>query len=176
MKAGFSLIEVLVALFIFGLVGSGGVALLRLAVDNQATVSVHTARTGQVQTARALIGADLSQAVQVAPGDGPVLLRLVRRGWENPDGAARPSMQAVEYRAVEGRLERVSGPALSGAAPGAPQVLIDKVSAARVFYLGPDGWAETPPEGALPAALRLDVTVAGLGGLSQLFLVAGEGA
>lgn len=175
MKAGFSLVEVLVALSIFGLVGSGGVALLRLAADNQARVSVHAARTGQVQIARALIAADLSQAGDVASGQGDVLLRLVRRGWENPDAAARPSVQRVEYRIASERLERLSGPALNGAGPSAPQVLIDKVTAARVFYLGPGGWADAPAEGAPPRAVRFDLTVDGLGSLSQLFLTAEAG-
>ena len=41
---------------------------------------------------------------QELPGD-PILV-LARAGWSNPNGAPRPSLQRVEYRVVEGRLER----------------------------------------------------------------------
>ena len=44
------------------------------------------------------------------------LLAFVRRGWHNPDALPRPSMQYVEYRLVDGQLERSARGALDGAA------------------------------------------------------------
>ncbi len=186
---GFTLIEMLVALFIFGLLTAGGVTMMRFALSNEAVVRAHDTRLAQFQAARAILKADLAQAAPrrvrgadgraeagaMGPAEG-ALLSLARRGWENPDAAPRASVQFVEYRLVEGRLERLAGAALDGGAFRPPQVLIDGVSSARTQYLAHGAWSPDPPAAGddLPQAVRLDLTIAGLGVVSQLFLVTGE--
>jgi general secretion pathway protein J len=193
---GFTLIEMLVALAIFGLVSAAGVTIMRFTVDNQAIVRAHTDRIAAFQRTRAILKADLAQAAARrtrgpdgrparesfygTSGDRPgLLLRLARRGWDNPGADPRASVQYVEYRFVDGRLERSARPELDGAALRTPQVLIDRLQSVAVAFLWRGQWLETLPGGteyALPQAVRLDMTVDGIGPVSQLFVVTGEPA
>lgn len=193
---GFTLVEMLVALAIFGLVSAAGVTVMQFTVDNQALVRAHTGRIAAFQRTRAILKADLAQAAARrtraqdgrpvpesfygSAGDRPgLLLRLARRGWDNPGAEPRPSVQYVEYRIVDGRLERSARPELDGAALGAPQVLIDRVQSASVAFLWSGQWIENLPGGRediLPQAVRLDMAIDGIGAVSQLFIVTGEPA
>lgn len=187
---GFTLVEMLVALLVFAMLAAAGVAVMSFAVDNQGAVRHRTDRLGQIQQTRAILKADLEQAAPrrtrgedgqpargaFAGGDG--VLMLTRRGWDNPDGAPRASVQYVEYALVEGRLERRTRPALDGAALGRRQVLIDGVESLRVSFYAKGGWREawTPSLTApLPQAVRLDLETQDLGEVSQLFLLPGDG-
>ncbi|MDX9998103.1 MAG: type II secretion system minor pseudopilin GspJ [Phenylobacterium sp.] len=191
---GFTLVEMMVALLIFGLVAAAGVAVMSFSVDNRQIVQAHTDRLARFQRARALIRADLSQAAArrtrgpdgqaaswtFAGGAGAgsgVLLALVRRGWDNPDEAPRASLQYVEYRLSDDRLERRSRPALDGAELGPPQVLLTGVAAATVSFAAGGEWVEALPHGAHqppPPAVRLQLRLRDLGEVEQLFLVTGE--
>lgn len=185
---GFTLVEMLVALFVFGLLAAAGVGVMSFAVDNQAAVKEHMARLGDFQRARQLVKSDLEQAAVrrtrdeagAAPraafggGEGERLLFLVRRGWDNPDEEPRASLQYVEYRLVGGRLERRARSALDGAPLGDPQVVLEGVEAARVAFLSQGEWraAWVPSTLApLPQAVRLDLDLEGVGETSQLFLM-----
>lgn len=193
---GFTLVEMLVALAIFGLISAAGVTVMRFTVDNQAVVRAHTDRIGAFQRTRAILKADLAQAADRrtraldgsasrvsffgASSDRPgLLLRFARRGWDNPAGEPRASVQYVEYRIVDGRLERLARSDLDGAALGTPQVLIDRLRSATVTFLWHGQWIETlpgSPVDALPQAVRLDMAIDGIGAVSQFFVVTGEPA
>jgi len=196
MRDGFSLVEMLVALFIFALLATAGVAVLRFSIDNREVVQARVERLAQFQRTRAILKADLAQAADrrvrgldgrpvrgafFGGGDGKAapLIRLVRRGWDNPDAAPRASLQAVEYHLIDGRLERVAAAALDGAPAGAPQVLIDGVSGAKAQFLWRGQWLDSLPGGPmdpLPQAVRLAMTLEGVGAVDQLFVVTGDGA
>ena len=129
---GFTLVEMLVALAVFALLAAGGVTVMAWASTSQGVASERMARVGELQRARAMLHADLSQAaprrtrnaaggsaVQAFTGSAdpraPVLFAFTRRGWQNPQGAPRASLQYVEYRLHEGRLERSARPKSTGA-------------------------------------------------------------
>ena len=59
---GFTLIEMLVALMIFGLIAAAGVSVMSFTVDNQELVRGRMEKLADFQRARALLKADLSQA------------------------------------------------------------------------------------------------------------------
>ncbi len=191
-RAGFTLVEVLVALLIFALIAAAGAAVLSLSIDNRFAIKAATDRTGDLQRMRSLLRADLGQASSrrargptgrpmlqplggpAAPGD-PVLT-LTRTGWTNPGGRPRPSLQRVEYRLVDNRLERRVASHLDGARPGAPQVLYRGVHDLTVAFVR-DG-QEAPAyivtaERPLPDAVRIRMTLDGYGPVDQLFLVGG---
>ena len=108
------------------------------------------------------------------PGD-PVLT-LTRTGWTNPGERSRSSLQRVEYRLVEGRLERRVATHPDGARPGPPQVLYRGVRDLTVSFLrdGSEGPAWLPtPDRPLPDAVRVRATLDGYGVVDQLFLVGG---
>lgn len=192
-RAGFTLVELLVALSIFALLAGGGVILMRQTLDGHEIASQRLERIGELQRARALLQADLSQIARrrtrgadgveatdaflgSQTGVNEPLLAFVRRGWENVDGAARSSLQYVEYRVVGGRLERRYRPMLDGAALSSPLIVLTEVSDLRLSYLTKDQWIpawRNALRDAQPKAVRLDATLPGLGPVQQLFLTPG---
>lgn len=190
---GFTLVEMMAALFIFGLLAAAGVTVMGSTLSNQTAVRERTERLGDFQRTRAILKADLAQAAPRVTRDkegrvaraamtGGVVeaapfLTLTRRGWENRDNQPRASMQYVEYSLSEGRLERRSRERLDGTAPGAAQVMIDGVEAMQVWFLYKGEWRPAwsgAPQAPLPQAVRLDLTLAGVGPVSQLFLTPGD--
>ncbi|WGM37649.1 type II secretion system minor pseudopilin GspJ [Caulobacter sp. NIBR1757] len=195
-RGGFTLIEMLVALLVFGLLAAAGAAVMGSTLTSQAVVKSRVERFADFQRLRATLRADLAQAaprrtrdtggtpagVAFIGGDpwggaGERLFVVVRRGWENPDQAPRPSLQYVEYRLSDGRLERRVRAALDGTPLGPAQVLIDGVETSQVAFLHRGVWQASwkGQSGVeLPRAVRLDLTVEGLGPITQLFLTTGD--
>lgn len=190
---GFTLVEMMAALFVFGLLTTAGALVMGSTLEGQSAVRDRMARLGELQQTRALLKADLGQIAArpsrdesgapsrpafhgAAVVDGAPFLGFARRGWENPDEAPRASVQYVQYRRAADRLERVSFPRLDGTAPGTPQVLIDGVTAVRIQFLHRGVWATTwtPVNDAdYPQAVRLSFEVRGLGAFDQLLLTPG---
>ena len=191
-RPGFTLVEALVALMLFGLIAAAGTAVLSVSIDNRFAVRSATDRTAGLQRTRSLLKADLGQATTrrtrdrngdphpvalagaTARGD-PVLI-VTRAGWSNSGGAGRSSLQRVEYRLVGDRLERRVSPFLDGSRPGPPQLLLSGVTDLTVTFVqdGRETLAPTPgAAGGPPDAVRLEMTLDGYGRLTQLFLIGG---
>ncbi|MDP2214169.1 type II secretion system minor pseudopilin GspJ [Phenylobacterium sp.] len=191
---GFTLVEMLVTLLVFSLLSAAGVAVLGFAADNRAVVRERMDAIAALQSARALIKTDLEQIAHRrtrADGGAPgrslsggetaaaPSLAFTRRGWDNPDAAPRASMQHVEYRLVEDRLERRVRAALDGAALGPPQVLLRGVRALKVDFYARGVWTPAWAPSAdrpLPQAIRLQIDHAEFGEVTQLVLLPGGGA
>jgi general secretion pathway protein J len=189
-RNGFTLVELLVSLFIFGLLSAAGVALLSFSVRAQAAADERLGELAGLRRASALLAADLAQAAPrlhrdeagatrpafaggSGEGEAPALA-FVRRGWENVDERARPSLQKVEYRLAGGRLERRAFPLVDGAAPLEAVTMLDGVRRLRLRYREPRGewrerWDPTDPA-ELPLAVELVMDVEGNGVTQQLFL------
>ncbi|TDK28777.1 type II secretion system protein GspJ [Luteimonas aestuarii] len=182
----------LVAMAVFALLSGAAVLALAHAADQQAAVRTHLDRMSQLQLAHGLLQADLSQAVarrtrrpdggadrhafNAAPRDPRLpLLAFVRHGWDNPDDAPRASLQYVEYRIADGRLERSARSDLDGARPGTPQVLLEGVRAGSLAFhvqgRWNDGWIGG--QEALPDAVALELELEHYGRVRQVFLLPG---
>lgn len=197
MRAGFSLVEVLVALALFALIGAAGAAVLTVSADNREQVLAAGQRLARLQRLDAILRADLGQAAPravrdaagqprayafvggAAPNSSPdsqgALFDFVRQGWDNPAGVARPSIQRLDYRLVDGRLERRAWPHPDGSRPGEPVVLHDGVRQARAVFLkdGREAAAWTGSEAdPLPDAVRLELELDDLGPVVLTVLVA----
>ncbi len=186
---GFTLAELLVALFIFGLLSAAGVALLSFAVDSRGRTDARLDRAAGLGRLRALLVADLAQAAprlwrdetgarHPAFAADAISLGLVRRGWSNPAGAARSSLQRVEYRLIGQRLERRIWPLVDGAAPATPAVLLADVTALRLRFRVAGEWRDrwdAVAADALPQAVEITLSTPQLPDLRQVFLV-GPGA
>jgi general secretion pathway protein J len=120
---GFTLLELLVAMFIAALMFAIGYGAINQAMNNHSALQEQQARLLEVQTAMRVLEQDL---VQLAPrpirqpvGDGwlPALigqadptaqpiLQLTRGGWNNPNGVQRPGLQRVAYFLEKDTLRR----------------------------------------------------------------------
>lgn len=190
---GFTLVETLVALFIFAMLVTAGAFVLGNSAEAARGVEAVSDELQALQRTRAALQADLGQMAlrpsRAAGGeergaltsgdraDG-ALLAFVRYGPDNPDGEARPALQYVGWFQTEGGLERRAAAHLDGEALGAGALLLPGASSARVQFHYRSGWSDTPVETApavLPDAVRLTLTHPRYGAVEQLFLT-GAGA
>ncbi|QHG88203.1 type II secretion system minor pseudopilin GspJ [Xanthomonas sp. NCPPB 1638] len=188
--AGFTLIELLVALAVFALVAAAAVVVMRQSIEQRDAVRQRLQQVRDVQLAHGLLRSDLQQAavrrtrngdgsaartafIASAPGIRGPLFGFVRRGWSNPDQTPRASLQYVEYRVVEGRLERSARPALDGAAAATPQVLLRGVRSVVVAFHYRAQWSDGWSGGleALPDAISLELDLEQWGRVRQVFLL-----
>ncbi len=174
---GFTLVEMMIALLIFGLLAAAGVALLTFSVRAQSATAARLDDIAAFGRLSSALSADLAQASNRAVRDqdgnampgfigasGPVgapMLQLVRSGWTNLDDAPRSDQQKVEYRLNGGNLERIAYPMLDGASPLAPAILLRAVRGIDLRYRIAGAWAdrwEAKPGIALPDAMEMVVT------------------
>jgi general secretion pathway protein J len=188
--AGFTLVEVMISLLIFGLLAAAGVALLSFSVRAQTATGVKLDDVSAMNRLGAILTADLAQATPrptrgedgrvLAPFTGEAgaaaapMLRLVRSGWSNLDGTPRASVQKVDYGVVDGALVRTAYPMLDGAPPLPPTPLLAHVRQVALRYRIKGAWSDRwtgSPQSPLPDALELRVVRDSGIATRQLFLV-----
>jgi general secretion pathway protein J len=190
-EAGFTLVELLVALAIFALISVAGVTLLRSGSDTQLAVKDRLEALSRSNRLANAIEGDLAQAmvrpvrdqagepvpafVQEDAGTPGSLFGFVRAGWSNFDEVPRAGLQRVAYVLEDRALKRLSWPMLDGAAPVDAAVLVENVGAAQVQLRDETGewrndWSATDAN-AMPRALELKLTVEGKPEQRMLFLV-----
>jgi general secretion pathway protein J len=131
---GFTLIEVLVVLSIFAIIGVMASQIVTRVLDNQRTLAERGDRLADVQRAMLILQRDIMQLnnrpVRDQLGD-PVeplligadgMIEFTRTGWRNPLGLPRSELQRVSYVLQEDTLYRAYWPALDRA-PDAEPVL-----------------------------------------------------
>lgn len=192
-EAGFTLVELLVALAIFALISVAGVILLRSGSDTQLAVKDRLEELSRSNRLYNSIEADLAQAIARPVRDTsglPVpaftqgaqtpdaLFGFVRAGWSNFDEAPRAGLQRVSYILQDGMLKRLSWPMLDGAGPMDAATLVEKVKSAQVRFRDERGewrsdWSATDPD-ALPRAVELRLTLVAKPEQRMLFLVGSQ--
>jgi len=182
-ERGFTLIELMVALMIFGLIAGAGVAILAFSVRAQGATAARLDDAAALARAGSLLSADLGQALNrptrdeggtllpAFSGDG-VSMRFVRGGWSNLDSAPRPSVQKVGWLADGGALRRLAYPMLDGAAarPSAP--VLSGVRAVSLRYRYRGAWSDRWDGTAAPLPDAVEMVVVRRDGvaLRQMFL------
>ena len=151
---GFTLVEVMVALLIFAMLASAGVALLAFSVRAQAASGAKLDDVAALQRTLSILSADLAQAVDrptrdeagttrpAFVGEGNGTLRLVRGGWTNLDAQPRADVQKVAYRLAGTTLQRIAYPRLDGAAPLQAAPLLEHVRGLRLRFRYKGGWSD----------------------------------
>ena len=191
-SSGFTLVELIIALFIFGVISAASVSLLAFTVDTQEASGEALADMNAIRRMNVSLTTDLGQIAPRAARDqagsrqlafrggdgsgGDILFSFVRRGWSNYDDAPRSSLQKVDYLLSDGELQRRAYPFVDGAEPLPAATLVQGVEGVSIRYRH-DGemrerW-DPERESMLPDAVELVVVIEGLGPVRQLIQVGG---
>jgi general secretion pathway protein J len=180
-RNGFTLVEMMVALFIFSMLSVAGVIMLRTAVDSDEITAENLGQMAEMQRFVSLMEADLSQTLPRASRDergdrvaafasetgGPeaAFLKFTRGGQSNINGEARSNLERVEYRLADGNLERWRYRMTDGGSIDQPAVLISNIESLEVRFRDKRGqWVsrwETERLADLPRAVEIEFEQAG---------------
>lgn len=195
----FTLIEVLVALAIFGVMSLLAYAALGTSLNNADFLTERMDRLQAVQRSVRYLSSDLMQAaprpIRLELGDSlsPALqtslssqwaLELTHGGWSNPAGLPRSTLQRTAYRLEDDELVRYHWRVLDRTFSNEPVaiVLLDGVESLLFRFMSDNGeWSETwPPLAqpgaasirARPRAVEFVLTLADEGAISRVLEVA----
>lgn len=185
--SGFTLVEILVAMLIFAIMGTMAYAGLDSVVQQRSRNEEVMKRLRQVQLAMSIMSRDFAQLAprpvrnDLGSSSGPLLaspdnvppIVLTRGGWSNPLGLTRSTQERVAYSLEDGKLMRSFWPELDVSVAAVPikQVLLPDVAAVKVMYADASGqfqdvWPETTVNGA-PSASTHGQAAAGSGVLPE---------
>jgi len=190
---GFTLLELLVAVAIFAVVGAMAYSGLRNIMNQQAQTEAHSERLKDLQLAYRVIQRDLEQIVDreirnefgdpvdaLVGGSGFTGVEFSRAGYPNPAGFLRSELQRVAYVPDQDQLIRRTWRVMDRAQDSQPdeQVLIAQLHEFSMRFLGEDKeWQErwpalTQAQGSatgLPLAIEVTVELDDVGVLTWLF-------
>ncbi|MGI2072753.1 type II secretion system minor pseudopilin GspJ [Shewanella baltica] len=192
-QRGFTLLEMLIAIAIFAMIGLASNAVLSTVLTNDEVTRTFSTRLKALQQGFGAIERDLAQMVARTPrllegGRGSTVFQtgndildsesealvFYRLGWLNPDGLLpRGSLQSVAYVVHEGRLERWYFPYPEpefGAEP-IKTVVIDKVLSVEYSFFMDDKWERKVEATKLPKAIAMEIEIEGLGKIQRKFLL-----
>ncbi|MBK7162866.1 MAG: type II secretion system minor pseudopilin GspJ [Sphingomonadales bacterium] len=192
LRNGFTLVEMLVALFVFGLISAAGVTLLRSTADSQIQLRDKLGERATLSRLSNLIEADLAQAVPrptrieggstrtaFETGDGK-LFTFSRIGAAPDIASDQSSLARITFRLDGSKLVRSASTHPDGARGGSDAVLIDGLRQATVRLREPDGgwredWTAVDAE-QMPRALELVLTTHDGKNYRMLYLVGAASA
>jgi general secretion pathway protein J len=153
-SAGFTLLEVLIAVSIFALLALGTYRMLASVLASDETTRRHELQLRELQRAFAVLEQDLAQVGPRPIRDGfgdprpalvgeaePAAMEFSRLGWRNPLGNPRSSWQRVRWQLVGSTLQRSYWPVLDQAvdSQALPQQVLTEVRSLELRYLDRDG-------------------------------------
>lgn len=192
-NSGFTLLEMLIAIAIFAMLGLASNAVLQTVMKNDEATKDFSERLTKLQQGFGIIGRDLSQMVARTPRltdsersnvffmAGPQVLdsesegiSFYRLGWLNPDGILpRGTIQAVAYVQVGDKLERWFFPYPDpeiGSEPIKSPIMNNIESVSYSFFID-DKW-ETKVNGkVMPKAVAIKIHLKDLGSIQRKFLL-----
>ncbi len=169
---GFTLIELMVAVFITAILFALGYAALNQAFQNREQLRAQQQRLTSLQRAMRVLSQDLTQAVprpvrdRVAGADEEAfkadprtttLLSLTRGGVPQLEGTPRAALQRIEYHFERDTLWRWVWPTLDGVQANTPsrRRLLTPLRAARFRYMDASGqWLDQWPATGVPPGAR----------------------
>lgn len=181
---GFTLIEVMVAVVIFAIVGLIAMTGYNELVKQSDIVSAGAARTREIQSAMQRLNLDFTslepRPVREPLGDSLIpslrsdarsdtLAQLTHSGWSNPAGVPRSTLQRVSYRLENNKLLREYWLALDRTMTGEPEsaVLLDRVKRMELRFMdGNRTWHEqwpplgySAPDGPRLRPIAVEITI-----------------
>jgi general secretion pathway protein J len=154
-RAGFTLIEVVIAMFIAAVMFAIGYRTLNQAMIERGYLKTAQDRVTEIQRGMRIVAQDFAQIAarpardtqgsgelqpaMVATGRDNTLVTFTRTGWSNPAGIQRPAEERVRYRFVDGSLVRDHWLAVDPALNSEPRerVLLTRVKSVEIRFLEP---------------------------------------
>ena len=199
-RRGFTLIEILVAMAIFTLIGLASTGVLNSVINSDQLSSERFAKLEELQRAMLTIERDILQIVPralrvngepvsaVISGGEDVLnsdadgLGFVRAGWHNPQMLLpRSTLQAVSYRIQEKQLQRLYGNYVDNVIGYEPKIkiLLSDIEDFRVSFLTeveqlekPEEWEESYSNANIPIAISITLVSKTFGEIRREFILA----
>jgi general secretion pathway protein J len=181
-QAGFTLVEMLVALLLFGIIASIATALTIGATRSFAATDGLLASISNLEGTRAVLAADLGQAAKrpslAADGKRMPAFTLTPEGFvlvRHGVGGVLPNVEKVAWGFDGESLLRQTFPAIDGAPPGEAVVMLPGIKAIRIRVAGADGWQDQwAPQRAEDLPRAVEITLIRADGLpvTLKFLVA----
>lgn len=201
-QRGFTLIEILIAMAIFTLIGLASTGLLTTVIDSNELSAERFAKLQQLQRAMITIERDIQQAVArpirvegekqdvvmfggaVDSGDGDAI-GFVRGGRHNPQlMLPRSSLQYVGYRLRDNALERLYTNYVDNVIGYEPKrrVVLDNIESFTVEFISPDKkvtdstkltWIKSYQDTTLPKAVAIEFVSTDFGLIRREFALTG---
>jgi general secretion pathway protein J len=197
-EGGFTLLELVVAIAIFGLMSAMAYGGLNSVLNTRDYADRQADRLAELQKAFTIIGRDVEQAVNrpardsygsemlplLGGGYGSAVLELSRNGQRNPMAQQRSHLQRVAYALADGGLQRQSWQVLDRSIDSAPQTskLLTKVKTVELRFMDknhewqpqwPSVTANPKDPPTLPRAVEITLDLEDWGRFSRIFEVAG---
>ena len=200
---GFTLLEILIAMAIFTLIGLASTGLLTTVIDSNELSESRFNKLQALQRAMITIERDIQQAVsrpirvegemqEVVMTGGETAesdddgIGFVRSGWHNPQlMLPRSTLQYVAYRLREEKLERVYSNYLDNVIGHEPKVrpLLENIESFKVEFIAPsnnseeglkeDKWSDSYKGAALPRAVAVEFVSKDFGRIRREFAIGG---
>lgn len=190
---GFTLIEVLLSLMVFAMLGMAIYSVLTNTIRGHETVQTQNTTLTALQRTFNMMEADIVQMAQRQirlEGEQPikVYLRsgeymfdsesfgfgLVRDGWTNPGMVLpRSELQPVAYRITENTLQRLYFNFVDNELGAEPkiQTLMTGVSAIQIKYFANQEWIDNLTETSVPSLLKIGLETETYGLVERTFPV-----
>ncbi len=191
-SVGFTLLEILIAVFIFALVSAICATGLHTVLTSVSATEKRSTQFTELQTALLMLSHDLEQTIHrpIARASNvregfigePEAIYFTHGGLVNPFAIERRStLQRVSYQFNGNTFVRVTWPVLDRLKeqPEDRRVLLDPVNRLRFDYLDEDNHFQSswPPDekhkSISPKAIRVTLVLPKWGKLSQLYLIPG---
>lgn len=202
-QRGFTLLEILIAMAIFTLIGLASTSLLTTVIDSNELSQSRFEKLQQLQRAMLTMERDILQAVArpvriegqktevvfsggMSDESDTDAIAFVRGGWDNPQMMLpRSTLQYVAYRQKEGKLERLYGNYVDNVIGHEPKVreLLAGVSEFNVEFLtalrtgnnrDDNGWVDSYQGTSLPVAVAIEFTSEDFGFIRREFTLGGS--
>lgn len=174
-QSGFTLLELVIALAIFALLGLASWGLFDGVVRVQQATTAHEREFRSLQRAMAVIERDLMHVTEQPVVLTPARLQLQRSQWRNPLDQPRSERQALSYQLENGALWRETRG--DGTAIVQRQKLLDEVRDLSWRLFDADaGWRSDWPAGQgkkAPMALEVQVSVGRFEAIRRVLLLPG---
>lgn len=189
---GFTLLELLIALFIFTIVSIIMMGALHNIINIQTAAEKKSDRFTELQIALLIFSRDVEQTINRTINDGAAnvaalkgnahTLEFTHGGLSNPLGLlSRSTLQRTRYEIKNHNLMRISWQVLdrTSESKADERILLHDVENAQFDYVDHEGhlkteWPVDSQQPFTPRAVRITLTLKNWGKLSQLYLIPGQ--